>query len=331
MSTTTKQAKINFFGNLIEPPRDPAKVVFLWPRSKRETPRETFFEGRLAALERRGGGYTRDGWGGPGDSRDDGDISAAPETTAIELVRVTKDRGPLTKRISLGDDGKLVSDASQCQMARGVMERLRLVDWRDFAKLLDQTPRDVAYILGRLHGDIAESVKIVPKGKESADLGKGAPRCAETIFYRQGQPGLVLLDHDTKGMPAAVKDRLDALGGFLGAVEHLCPGLTAAGYIRRLSTSSGDIPHRHRRGIPEGRGARLCACRRRWRRQAVPLRAARPRLGRWPRLAHDKRLGRAAGAVDRRSQRVRWRAARLRGRARSRPAAGPAPPVAGAP
>ncbi|WP_424361413.1 primase-helicase family protein [Methylocystis parvus] len=189
--------------------------------------------------------YTRDGFGAPRDSREpafgyDGDANGASETlTAIELVRVTKDAGPLTKRISLGADGKLVSDSSQCQMARGDMERLRLPDWREFAKLLDQTPRNVAYSLGRLHDDIADSVRIVLLGEETAELSKGAPRSAKTISYRPGLPGLVLLDFDTKGMPAAVKDRLNALGGFLGALDHICPGLTAAGYIRRLSTSSG--------------------------------------------------------------------------------------------
>ena len=40
-------------------------------------------------------------------------------------------------------------------------------------------------------------------------------------------------------MPPEVKDKLDTLGGFSGALEHICPGITAAGYIRRLSTSAG--------------------------------------------------------------------------------------------
>lgn len=165
---------------------------------------------------------------------------AAHETrTPVELVQFIKDRGPLTKRLSLDADGKLTADSSQCHMTRGVMARLPLNDWRDFADTLEQTPRNVAYALGRLREDLPDNVPLVVSGGQSADLAEGAPRSKETISYREEQPGLVLLDFDVKGMPAAVRAKLDALGGFLKALEHICPGLTAAGYIRRLSTSSG--------------------------------------------------------------------------------------------
>ena len=60
-----------------------------------------------------------------------GKSSAAPEKKApppleIELTRLTKDGGPLTKQISLSPDGTLVKDGSACVMAHGTAERVRL-------------------------------------------------------------------------------------------------------------------------------------------------------------------------------------------------------------
>ena len=124
-------------------------------------------------------------------------------------------------------------------MAREMAERLPLSDWRQFADILAQTPRNTAYALGRLREDFPDGIKIVVLDDQTADLAEGAARSKENISYEQGRSGFVLLDHDAKGMPAAVRAKIDELGGFLAALEHICPGLTAAGYIRRLSTSSG--------------------------------------------------------------------------------------------
>jgi hypothetical protein len=44
----------------------------------------------------------------------------------IEITRVAKKGGPLTKKISLDRDGKLVSDASKCLMNRGTAHRASL-------------------------------------------------------------------------------------------------------------------------------------------------------------------------------------------------------------
>ena len=59
------------------------------------------------------------------------------------------------------------------------------------------------------------------------------------FVYRPGATAFVLVDCDTKGMPAAVRARIEGLGGFTGALAAVCPGAAGAGYIERRSTSAG--------------------------------------------------------------------------------------------
>jgi hypothetical protein len=47
------------------------------------------------------------------------------------------------------------------------------------------------------------------------------------------------LTFDNKGQPPSVTDRIAAHGGILQALHHIIPGLAEAGYISRVSTSSG--------------------------------------------------------------------------------------------
>ena len=66
-----------------------------------------------------------------------------------------------------------------------------------------------------------------------------ATRTADMLAYPPGRPALILADYDTKGMPDAVRARVVALGGFVGALTSLLPPLADAAYVRRLSTSAG--------------------------------------------------------------------------------------------
>ena len=49
----------------------------------------------------------------------------------------------------------------------------------------------------------------------------------------------MLIDIDTKGMPAAVKSRVAEIGGFWPALVSILPELAMAGHIERKSTSAG--------------------------------------------------------------------------------------------
>jgi hypothetical protein len=74
----------------------------------------------------------------------------------IELTHFTKTGGPLTKRISLGADGSLCSDASQCVMSRGTARRVHLPDLLSVGRLLDHMTPQQALGLGSLRADLPD-------------------------------------------------------------------------------------------------------------------------------------------------------------------------------
>src|SRR5271157_2165394 len=157
-------------------------------------------------------------------------------TALIEVTRFTKTGGPLTKKLHLSADGTLTNDSSQCRMATGRMQRVRLHDWRDFAPLIEATPYNAAWALGALIDCYPDETRLVLKGDPQAGKPGFVARTADNFTYRKERPAFVLLDFDTKGMPDAVKARIETLGGFAGALAAVCPAFAGAGYIRRRST-----------------------------------------------------------------------------------------------
>jgi len=163
----------------------------------------------------------------------------------FEIVGLTSASGVLTKRISLGDDGSLVSDGSACVMGQGAAKRVRLPGISAFADWIGGLKPSEAIALGALHHDLPDEVQITTARKLAAMNGT-APRhliarTAGHIGYLPKQPALVLLDFDTKGMPQAVADRVKALGGFWTAVVSVAPDLEHAAKVVRRSTSSGIV------------------------------------------------------------------------------------------
>lgn len=59
-------------------------------------------------------------------------MTAAMSLT-VQITRITKVGGPLTKRIHLTADGSLKSDGSACLMGRGQACRAQFSDLRGFA------------------------------------------------------------------------------------------------------------------------------------------------------------------------------------------------------
>src|ERR1700720_4611860 len=59
------------------------------------------------------------------------------------------------------------------------------------------------------------------------------------ITFTQGRAGLALVDYDMKAMPAHIRQRIDALGGFQAALQSVLPELAMAGCVIRASTSAG--------------------------------------------------------------------------------------------
>ena len=161
----------------------------------------------------------------------------------IEITKLASSVGPLTKRISLAEDGRLISDGSACVMAQGNAKRIRLATLDAFAENIARLQSNEAIALGALRPDLPDEVKIVTKAKLSMMHDTTTPpnlisRTAEHIAYRPDNPALALIDIDTKGMPVAVAERIKAIGGYWAAIVSVLPGLANAGRIVRTSTSS---------------------------------------------------------------------------------------------
>ncbi len=159
----------------------------------------------------------------------------------IEITRLTKGGGPLTKRISLAPDGTLRSDGSACLMLAGTAQRARFDDLAAFADHIATMASREAIALGALRDDLPEEVQITTKRQLNGtntrlDL---IARTADHIVYRPDQLALALIDIDTKGMPSAVRDRIDAIGGYWRALVSVLPALESVGRVVRSSTSSG--------------------------------------------------------------------------------------------
>jgi hypothetical protein len=173
------------------------------------------------------------------------DEDAFAMSAPIEFTLLTKDGGPLTKQISLAPDGSLHSDGSACIMSRGRARRIRISRLGALAGLIRVLPPEQAIALGALRQDLPKEVRITTKrdlegltGSVSSDL---IARTGNHISYRPGQPALALIDIDTKGMPALVKSKIDAFGGFWAALVSVLPELEVTGRVLRSSTSTGIV------------------------------------------------------------------------------------------
>jgi len=158
----------------------------------------------------------------------------------VGLTVFAKSDGPLTKRISLAENGSLTSDSSACIMAHGTARRFEFCGALQFAALIEQLPSHEAIALGALRRDLPDRVDVVTKRKLSGALRPDIiARTADYLTYEAGRPALALIDHDTKAMPPGVRARIDALGGLWPALISSCPALTSVARIERRSTSAG--------------------------------------------------------------------------------------------
>ncbi|SHN66588.1 hypothetical protein [Bradyrhizobium erythrophlei] len=161
----------------------------------------------------------------------------------FEIVCFTKTGGPLTKRISLNEDGSTKSDGSGCLMPRGTAVRTPIDGIAELAALISGLRPDQAISLGALRADLPDQVSVVTKDKLKQFNGHGMAdaiaRTADSIQFRTGKPGFVLFDYDTKGMPVEVEARLKERGKYWTALCEVLPGLRGASYMQRRSTSAG--------------------------------------------------------------------------------------------
>jgi hypothetical protein len=161
----------------------------------------------------------------------------------IEITRLSKTGGPLTKRISLNQEGKLVSDGSACVMSRGHAQRVHIDGLSHFADLVQHLEPNEAIALGSLRPDLPDQVEVTTQDRLAKLNGSAPPgliaRNGGHIAYEAGRPALALIDIDTKGMPAEVKARIKGVGGFWAALVSVLSTLAITGRIERRSTSTG--------------------------------------------------------------------------------------------
>ena len=158
----------------------------------------------------------------------------------LQVTVFAKRDGPLTKRISLGSDGKVISDGSACVMSRGRARRVELSSAQQLADLIGSLGPQEAITLGALQEGLPDEVEVVTKhrlnGVSRPDL---IARSQEYIHFRPDEPAFTLIDYDTKGMPAAVRERIRELGGFWPALMSVLPALAGVAHVVRRSTSAG--------------------------------------------------------------------------------------------
>ena len=161
----------------------------------------------------------------------------------IELTRLIKTGGPLTKRISLDAAGKTISDGSACVMSRGQARRVQLRDLQSFADLISSLEPHEAIALGALRADLPDQTDIVTHDKLRELNGAAAPhliaRTAEHIQYQAGREAFALIDFDRKGMPPQVATRTGTVDAVWAALVSIVPEMAACGRVVRASTSAG--------------------------------------------------------------------------------------------
>src|SRR5262249_39359223 len=175
--------------------------------------------------------------------------------TPTEITVFTKDRGPLTKHIVLGDDGKPRSDGSACVMPLGTAERARIANSAELGRLLETLPSTQALAIGTLRDDLPAKVEIKPKQKLNGQAAPGIiARTNANIVYRADTPAWAVLDYDTKGMPDEIRARLESSGGVWPALVGILPALDGAAGGTRCSTSAGLYRADTREPFPRPRG-----------------------------------------------------------------------------
>src|SRR5215472_2236257 len=158
-------------------------------------------------------------------------------TSSLEVTVFSKHGGSLTKRISLNPDGTVISDGSACVMSRGRAWRLKLSCAQQLADLIASLTSSEAITLGALREDLPDKVQVVSNHRLRGGSGVIA-RTEDFICFRPGAPAFTLADHDTKGMPAELRARIDELGGFWPALISVLPALKNVARVTRRSTSA---------------------------------------------------------------------------------------------
>jgi hypothetical protein len=180
---------------------------------------------------------------------------ARDEKASPQITLITK-HGPnalLSKQISIDEQGKLRSDASECLMTWGTAARAPAATAKDFAGIIATCRSDQAIALGALKEGLPESVDVTVPSRIKNHPG-AITRSRKYIDRRSGVSAWCLIDYDTKGMPDKVSARIDAAGGMWNALIAVVPRLARAARVSRASTTSGLFHSDTGKAIPGSNG-----------------------------------------------------------------------------
>jgi hypothetical protein len=114
---------------------------------------------------------------------------------------------------------------------------------QSLADLINSFKSNEAYALGRLKDGLPDRVRVVVAEELRKLNGAGGPsviaRTKNYIAFNEGEPGIVLLDFDRKGMSEAAARRLEECGDLWGPLCEILPALETVACVERASTSSG--------------------------------------------------------------------------------------------
>jgi hypothetical protein len=157
----------------------------------------------------------------------------------MELTVFKKTRGILTKRISLLKSGKISADGSECRMGEGRAYRTKLDSIDALATLIEKMPANEALALGRLRAGLPDRVRVIRKvDLDDSTASDTIARTGENLEFPPGLAAYMLLDHDCKGIPDEIWDKLGNRSFWKNLVMAI-PALAGATRLERRSTSSG--------------------------------------------------------------------------------------------
>jgi hypothetical protein len=178
-------------------------------------------------------------------------------TAGFDFTIFTKNGGPLTKSIALAANGKPASDSSLCAMAAGTARRSNVPTVQSFAHTINNLQSSEALCVGVLRSDLPALVSIVTVNVQSTHPNSGTVTRTRDNFEFPKAAGLNFLDHDTKSLSVAVKDKMASMGGFIPALLAVAPELAGVDVVVRKSTSSCLLRKDTGETFPDGDGLHL--------------------------------------------------------------------------
>jgi hypothetical protein len=134
----------------------------------------------------------------------------------LAYTKITSDQGPLTKKISLANDGSIQKHAA-AQLYRGHFETVTISNLQEFAKQLEVATPQIAFCYGIVDKPEGQIVR-----EEDLAENPGAIARTRNFFSLQHRPGILMLDNDDGHcFPETVAEFLQEEVDFLNGVDML--------------------------------------------------------------------------------------------------------------